>query len=472
MTLNSLAVEFIDKLSTVINQFKTNLDINQFEQDLREHLHQFAEDILLSIVQPLLESKEFLAVLKTLAPKHALRFHGYVQTNVRFFTGRAVSLRVPYFIKAAPKKRRRTKGKKRRTANGRHFGLQYLGFISRCTPSLCSMAVQAAVLCPSFAIARQLLLQHGISLGEKTISRLCDELGTQAMDFRGSISLSDTDTAEGRIVLICPDGGRLRERTTKRGRIPENAKRRGYHTDWREPKQFVIQLLESDGTSKQDILPIYDATMGDIDAMFDLLETYLKLLNLQKADKVVFCADGAKGFWKRAQTLARKLGVAKLYEVIDYTHAKQNLFDFINYLPKKLPIKQRTATFRRWKELLWENKLDDLYIDIANSIQSGKKREKALKRFKGYFLDNRCRMQYSRFDELKLPIGSGCVESAIRRVINMRMKSPGIFWKRRTAEFMLFLRNQLLSGRWNIMIHNLLNIIRFQRSPVEGAVCH
>lgn len=58
-------------------------------------------------------------------------------------------------------------------------------------------------------------------------------------------------------------------------------------------------------------------------------------------------------------------------------------------------------------------------------------------------------MTYAEFRRLKIPIGSGCVESAIRRVINLRLKSPGIFWKIETAESMLFLRNQLLSGRWN-----------------------
>jgi hypothetical protein len=290
------------------------------------------------------------------------------------------------------------------------------------------------------------------------------------MAFRGSISLSNSDNARGRIVLISPDGGRLRERRTKRGRKAKNAKRQGYHTDWREPKQFVIQLFEPTGTSNQNILPIYDATMGDIDALFDLLETYLSHLDIQKADKVVFCADGAPGFWNRAKKLAQKLGVENFYEVIDYTHAKQNLFDFIDYLPKNLPHKLRNNIFNHWKNLLWKNKLNELLIDIANNIKSGKKRNKALDRFQRYFLENRSRMQYCLFDKLGLPIGSGCVESAIRRVINMRMKSPGIFWKRHTAEFMLFLRSQLLSGRWDIMFHNLLHHNRFQISPVDASL--
>ena len=67
-------------------------------------------------------------------------------------------------------------------------------------------------------------------------------------------------------------------------------------------------------------------------------------------------------------------------------------------------------------------------------------------------------MQYAAFRHLQLPTGSGCVESAIRRVINLRLKSPGIFWKRQTAEVMLFLRSALLCGRWHIMLNNLYQL--------------
>ncbi|MFO8146286.1 MAG: hypothetical protein R6U03_02740 [Gillisia sp.] len=56
--------------------------------------------------------------------------------------------------------------------------------------------------------------------------------------------------------------------------------------------------------------------------------------------------------------------------------------------------------------------------------------------------------------------GSGSVESAIRRVINLRLKSPGSFWLKDGAERFLFLRSQLISGRWNIFMANVNNRIR------------
>jgi len=44
------------------------------------------------------------------------------------------------------------------------------------------------------------------------------------------------------------------------------------------------------------------------------------------------------------------------------------------------------------------------------------------------------------FRRRRLPVGSGAIESAIRRVINLRMKGNSIFWKQENAEGMLLLR--------------------------------
>ena len=57
-------------------------------------------------------------------------------------------------------------------------------------------------------------------------------------------------------------------------------------------------------------------------------------------------------------------------------------------------------------------------------------------------------LEYATYRRRGLPLGSGAVESAIRRVINLRMKGNSIFWKGDNAEGMLVLRGLVLSGRW------------------------
>lgn len=74
-----------------------------------------------------------------------------------------------------------------------------------------------------------------------------------------------------------------------------------------------------------------------------------------------------------------------------------------------------------------------------------------------YFVKNAKRIDYQYLRDNKNPIGSGAIESGIRRVINLRFKSPSCFWYPENVEKLIYMRGVLLSGRWNIMINNLKN---------------
>ena len=66
-----------------------------------------------------------------------------------------------------------------------------------------------------------------------------------------------------------------------------------------------------------------------------------------------------------------------------------------------------------------------------------------------YFLKNRHRFAYTTMVGLGLPRGSGAVESAIRRVINLRIKGASIYWLPESVDAILLLRSFYKSGRWN-----------------------
>jgi hypothetical protein len=82
-----------------------------------------------------------------------------------------------------------------------------------------------------------------------------------------------------------------------------------------------------------------------------------------------------------------------------------------------------------------------------------------------YFVKNKERMRYARFKKLSLPIGSGAVESCIRRVVNLRMKGPCIFWREENAEGFLHMRAYFKSGRWDEMVMRTLDA---QASPAAA----
>ena len=56
-------------------------------------------------------------------------------------------------------------------------------------------------------------------------------------------------------------------------------------------------------------------------------------------------------------------------------------------------------------------------------------------------------MDYSLSRTHNMPIGSGTIESAVRRVINLRVKSNATYWLRENAETMIRLRAWLKAGR-------------------------
>jgi len=445
-------------IEPVLTDFVKHPDVNRLIEQIRNQLFVFVEHLIVPAIEKVLHDGDFLAALKTLAGRRALRFNGFRPTSIRLMSGAALSIDSPYFSRASSKSGR--KSKKRKAKNGNHLGLLFLGCIDRCSAVLSSSVVQAALLCPSFEIARKNLQSQGIEMNIKTIRRLCMGMGAQAIENRHRLMVSDADGVENRILMVCIDGGRLRERRAKRGRRPAGRKRQGYHTDWREPTQLVIQWLNDDGVKCNDIAPIYDATMADTDAAFQLIAEHLGQLDCSRADMVIFCADGARRYWTRFSKLAQELNLKAHLEVIDYTHAKQNLNEILDKLPKNLPAEKRKTIAEHWKGLLWQGDIAELGVEIRSHIKSRKKRKQALTKYKNYFVDNYRRMQYASFRHLGIPTGSGCVESAIRRVINLRLKSPGIFWKRKTAETMLFLRSALLCGRWKIMLNNLLALNR------------
>ena len=88
------------------------------------------------------------------------------------------------------------------------------------------------------------------------------------------------------------------------------------------------------------------------------------------------------------------------------------------------------------------------------------------------------RLKYPHFRSLGLPLGSGAIESSIRRVINLRLKGNGIFWREENAEAMLQVRSQVISERWDDRIKQMRDHLaydgrtewNFQPRPMSSKV--
>ena len=75
------------------------------------------------------------------------------------------------------------------------------------------------------------------------------------------------------------------------------------------------------------------------------------------------------------------------------------------------------------------------------------------------------RLRYDCFRYRGVPLGSGAIESTIRRVINLRLKGTSLFWTEENAEAVFQLRAAVVSGRWEeILDHTREAMARDRRT--------
>ena len=323
------------------------------------------------------------------------------------------------------------------------------GVQDRCTAAIASEISKLVAMLGSLEEVEQVLSDRGQPLDFKTIRTIAYRFAARARAAQRVGSLNWGETVAGRRVVVSTDGGRIRIRTTKRG--PKTAKGRNrYRTDWREPKLLIIYVVDEKGQMDREFLAVIDGTLGGPDAIFKLIEFYLRELKIATADKVLFVADGARWIWNRVGALLRRLGVKpdQVNELVDFYHAVEHLGK-IAALQRRWTAAERQAWIGRQRRRLLKGGVEE--VQAAIDAVCGSRPGKALKRERDYFKRNggKGRMDYARMAALKLPIGSGAIESAIRRVVNLRLKGPSIYWHKTSAEAVLLLRSYYKAGRWN-----------------------
>ncbi len=324
-----------------------------------------------------------------------------------------------------------------------------LGIHDRCTPGLASDVSLTTIAMSSFEEAEKALADRGICLDVSTIRTIAKRFAGRAKAAQRGESYEFGETVDGRRVVISTDGGRIRIRKNKRGPKTKKGRNR-YSTDWREPKLLIIYVVNEEGRMERKFSPFIDGTMKGPDAVFGLLRFYLSKLALSKADQVLFVADGARWIWRRVPQLLEDLGVRLkcAYELVDFYHAVEHLGK-VAACRKSWSPSERKKWVKKHRKFLKAGKIQQV-IDGIKSLCRGRS-SKEFRRERNYFLRNQQRMNYHSIAGMGLRIGSGAMESAIRRVVNLRLKGPAIYCHVGTAEAMLTLRSYFKAGRWNTL---------------------
>ncbi len=388
---------------------------------------------------PALQAEQDLLVSHWPKP---LKSDGKVQVRIRTAQGHTVAVWTTYY---------RRKGQRRagKRSAGVYAGLVLLGIYDRCTPALAAEVSLFAAMLGSLQEAQDVLAARGVELDTKTVRTIAYRYAARARLEQQVNNAAFEDSGAGRRVVISSDGGRMRLREIKRG--PKTTKgRRRYTGAWREPKVLIVYVVDAEGKREASFAPFIDATLKGPDAVFALLRSYLQRLEITQADQVLFIADGAPWIWKRVPLLVQALGLAveQVHELLDFYHAVQHLSQVVA-LRKDWSAKARARWRTQQRRFLLQGQVEQV-IAAVQALCRGR-HSKAIRTQRNYFIKNQSRMAYATLIAMKLPIGSGAIESTVRRVVNLRLKGPSLFWCRANAEAILLLRSYYKAGRWNML---------------------
>lgn len=162
-----------------------------------------------------------------------------------------------------------------------------------------------------------------------------------------------------------------------------------------------------------------------------------------RAEKKVVIGDGAEWIWNIAQE-----HFPGAIQIVDLFHARQHLWDIARLL-YPTDTKRRNAWIglhqTRWLD---KGKIAKLVASLRAIPTTDADLAKKLCNEADYFARNAVRMNYPKFRQQHLFVGSGVIEAGCKTVVGHRLKQSGMFWTVDGANSILALRCSHLNGRF------------------------
>jgi hypothetical protein len=460
-SVGAVSNELASKLPTW-REARSPAQFRSMELEVAAVARDFADEVVEHVLRDILGDPEFVVSARRAARSGLgkLRNGGGRKVTVTLLGGREVRVVADYLrpdLRGRPGPRR-ARGRRGKGGAGVYPALAALGIHFGVTPALLGEVVRQVADSDSLRAGRSALSRRGIELEYKQTLRIVNAFGGRAVAQRDEWLVDILEDRavgpgglEGKRVVVAADGGRVRERVTRPGRRREESGHHGFDTPWCEPKLFTVYVINGKGKVDATFRPTYDGTLDDADTACTMLVGYLKALGAAKAKQLTILGDGAKWIWGRAGDIARMVGVpaARVTEIVDWYHAVEKLGEVAD-AHKSWSDAARKAWLKSAKKALHAGDIDGVTACL-DEIAVGR-RAKEVNKHRDYFIRNAERMQYANFKAAGLPIGSGAIESAIRMIVNMRLKGTGTFWLRENVQAMLMVRSYLKAYRFDDLV--------------------
>lgn len=228
-------------------------------------------------------------------------------------------------------------------------------------------------------------------------------------------------------------------------------------TIWREVKVAILARLQQRINSKgKSISQLHHrrlvAVLGDIESLKPRL--WLEALRCGfRGSTVAWLSDGGRGFWGLYQECFAQTCIG----ILDFYHAAQNLWK-----AAAAALDGRTIKARQWfksvRHQLRHGESEQVIAQLAYALEFRSFPVDVLKTLTNvhdYLETHRNHINYKRFKELGLPLGSGIVESACKWLIQQRFKGVGMRWSEDGFNHLLHLRLAWVNQRFDNLFPEL-----------------
>jgi hypothetical protein len=192
-----------------------------------------------------------------------------------------------------------------------------------------------------------------------------------------------------------------------------------------------------------------------------LVETHRR--GIEKARKVCAVTDGA--VWEQSFIDYHRTDAVR---ILDFPHAAQYVAE-----SGRQHYEEESPQLKKWFEQQCSRLKQGDPDEVLKEMERLKKRserkgdeqaKEVIESSLAYLQKRREMIEYAKFQMEGYPIGSGCVESANKVVVESRLKQAGMRWKRENVDPMLGLRNVACNQRWE---EAWLEVSNYNREQVE-----
>jgi hypothetical protein len=185
--------------------------------------------------------------------------------------------------------------------------------------------------------------------------------------------------------------------------------------------------------------------LGDSEAL--KLRLWLEAVRqgILTAPQVVWLSDGGRGLWRLFEERFARHATG----ILDFYHAAQNLWK-----GAAAWLDGGTTQARRWFVWARHGMSDGVLADLADTLDveglPATTRD-TLRTVYAYLERHREHINYARYKDLSLPLGSGMVENACEWLIQQRFKGVGMRWSEDGFNHLLHLRLAWVNGRFEAL---------------------